>query len=424
MNQQTYTLVIPQPISLFQQAIQSARFGILLGAFLCTTLPLFGQITWQVNTGINNPIDTIKGEFYTFVDIDGDNDYDVVSGGLIPTPLGFENYYYENVGTASTPAFIERTKLFNVTNLLLPEFVDIDGDGDLDAFASMPDLLSGTETITFFKNIGTASQANLVPQAASDNPLQLLNGNQTDIAFAGISFADIDGDGDLDAFYNENTGSPNGVQALLFYRNIGTATAPIFQNDNAANPLPATLVGTSLGNFGAPQFQDVDGDGDLDAYFSQNAFYRNTGSPTSPMFATANGSTDPFANVPNSSTYDFPKWLDVDFDGDLDLFFTDADPNVGLTHYFLEQTTLTHLETFDNQSVALQLFPNPSKGRLWTQQPLSGTVSIYNLLGSTIKTFTITEVQEISLEGLDNGIYLLQLNTGNQTFSQKITIAQ
>ena len=70
------------------------------------------------------------------------------------------------------------------------------------------------------------------------------------------SFADLDGDGDLDAVVGEFDGH------LLYFENTGSATAPAFTaRTGAANP----FNGVDVGNFSTPSFADLDGDGDLDA---------------------------------------------------------------------------------------------------------------------------------------------------------------
>ena len=70
------------------------------------------------------------------------------------------------------------------------------------------------------------------------------------------SFADLDGDGDLDAVVGERYGT------LRYFKNTGSATAPDFaEQAGAANP----FNGVDVGDLAAPSFADLDGDGDLDA---------------------------------------------------------------------------------------------------------------------------------------------------------------
>jgi hypothetical protein len=70
------------------------------------------------------------------------------------------------------------------------------------------------------------------------------------------SFADLDGDGDLDAV----VGDINGI--LHYFENTGSAIAPAFTaRTGAANP----FNGVDVGGLSVPGFADLDGDGDLDA---------------------------------------------------------------------------------------------------------------------------------------------------------------
>ena len=124
-----------------------------------------------------------------------------------------------------------------------PEFVDIDADGDLDAFSG-----AGGD-IWFFKNTGTVR--NPLFAAALTNPFGLSNVGYS----ANPTLVDIDGDGDLDAFVGNNAGN------TLFFRNTGTASNPLF-GASQANPFGFSKVGSSAN----PTLVDIDDDGDLDAF--------------------------------------------------------------------------------------------------------------------------------------------------------------
>jgi len=75
------------------------------------------------------------------------------------------------------------------------------------------------------------------------------------------------------------------------------------------------------GYFSFPTFVDIDNDGDLDLfvgeYYGKIQFFENTGTSSSPAFT--NPQTNPFGITP---TYNFaaPAFVDIDNDGDLDLF--------------------------------------------------------------------------------------------------------
>ncbi|AFZ22821.1 putative calcium-binding protein [Cylindrospermum stagnale PCC 7417] len=239
----------------------------------------------------------------TFADIDGDGDLDAFVGNQQGNTL-----FYRNSGTATAPAFtLEATNPFGLTNVgsyATPTFADIDGDGDLDAFVGNVD-----GNTLFYRNSGTATAPAFTLEAT--NPFGLTN-----VVYVAVpTLADIDGDGDLDAFVG------NGYGNTVFYRNTGTSAAPSFTVE-ATNPFGLTDVGFSA----KPTFADIDADGDLDAFvgnFDGNTlFYRNTGSATVPTFTLE--ATNPFGltNVGNLAA---PTFADIDGDGDLDAFVGNLD---------------------------------------------------------------------------------------------------
>ena len=102
------------------------------------------------------------------------------------------------------------------------------------------------------------------------------------------NLADIDHDGDLDAFA---AGTGN---STLFYRNTGTASNPVFAAPQT-NPFGLTNAGEKNA------FVDIDNDGDLDVFagdFSGNTrFFKNTGTATNPAFAATVNNPFGLANV-------------------------------------------------------------------------------------------------------------------------------
>ena len=252
----------------------------------------------------------------TFADIDGDGDLDAFVGNDDGNTV-----FYRNIGTQTAPTFtFEAAQPFGLTNLVAsakPTFADIDADGDLDAFVG-----NNTGNTLFYRNIGTQTAPTFNFEAT--NPFGLTNVG----VFAAPTFADIDADGDLDAFVGNRDGN------TLFYRNTGTTAAPTFTFE-ATNPFGITNVGS----FAAPTLADIDGDGDLDAFVGNSdgntLFYRNSGTATAPTFTLE--ATNPFGltNVGGSAT---PTFADIDGDGDLDAFVGNNDGN---TVFFENQPVST-----------------------------------------------------------------------------------
>jgi hypothetical protein len=268
----------------------------------------------------------------TFVDIDGDGDFDALVGIETGNIL-----FYQNTGNASSPAFATASTnpfgLSDVGRSASPTFVDIDGDGDLDAFVG--EKYGNT---LFYQNTGTATSAAFA--TATINPFGL-----RDVGYyAKSTLVDIDGDGDLDAFTGNSDGN------TLFYQNTGSATSAAF---TAPTTNPFGL--NDAGRYAHPTFVDIDGDGDLDALVGNRdgntLFYQNTGSATSVAFAAA--TTNPFglSDVGLSAS---PTFVDIDGDGDLDAFVGEL---YGNTLFFVNNNPPTStddaLTTLEDTSVAL-----------------------------------------------------------------------
>ncbi|CCC97339.1 FG-GAP-like repeat-containing protein [Azospirillum baldaniorum] len=239
-----------------------------------------------------------------FVDIDGDGDLDALVGNFASKIV-----FYRNVGTATQPTFtLEGSNPFGLNTVgsggAQPAFADLDGDGDLDALVGT----AGGNTY-FYRNVGTATQPTFTLEGS--NPFGLSRAGFG----SSVELADIDGDGDLDALIGVDDGH------TVFYRNVGTATQPTFTLEGS-NPFGLGNVGFSA----TPKLLDIDGDGDLDALIGngdgQTFFYRNVGTAAAPTF-TLEG-TNPFGlgDVGDNAT---PIFVDIDGDGDLDALIGNTD---------------------------------------------------------------------------------------------------
>ena len=275
----------------------------------------------------------------TFSDLDNDGDYDLLSGCNDGDLI-----YYENTGSNTNANYSSyNINPFNLPSGVnwksAPAFSDLDNDGDLD-------LLVGYEAggFRYFENIGTNSTPNYSTPVI--NPYGL-----TTLTFAKPTFVDIDNDGDEDLF----SGALDGK--TYYYENIGTITTPNFA---PVQQLPFGIV--DVGMYSTPAFTDWDMDGDLDLAVNRNTgvayCFTNTGSNVSPAYTLAG--TDLFGIVNVGSSASSPTFVDVDNDGDEDLF-------VGYTNttiYFQEfgATSSTINESLCDGAT----YTSPSGNYTWT----------------------------------------------------------
>ncbi len=227
-------------------------------------LDMGGPSSEQNPFGLTDVGDSSKPDF---VDIDGDGDFDAFVGNS-----SGQTVFFENTGSPTAPAFaaasINPFGLSLVDGMARPTLVDIDFDGDLDAFIG-----NQAGLIIFFPNQGSPSAPAFGPPTQDPFGLMPVDSVSTP------AFADVDLDNDLDAYIG------NGPGDIIYFENIGTFASPSF-----AAPITNPFGLSRNGEVASPSFFDFDADGDLEPLIGTrggaNTQYDNVGGPCPPSFAT------------------------------------------------------------------------------------------------------------------------------------------
>lgn len=276
----------------------------------------------------------------------------LMNGGSSPSDNAFMTSQDNNFPSNTTPV--------DISNFPAAFYEDVDHDNikDLVVGTNVSGASENTESVLFYKNLGTDSNPNF---SFIEN--DFLQGGMIENGKGSMPvIVDVNNDGLEDLlvanFFNYNEGSANTTR-VQYYQNIGTAEEPVFQfvQDNWEN-----FQNIGLGLRILPTFGDLDNDGDKDMIVgTQNGelfFYDNSGGTGTMNFGSIpNQLQDINADDIVVSGSASPQLFDLNKDGLLDLIIGQRNgglifyENVGSVNNFSFQLVTENLGGVDLSSV-------------------------------------------------------------------------
>jgi len=366
-------------------------------------------------------IDVGTASMPVFYDIDGDGKQDLIVGnkGYYITQGGPSHYegalaYYKNTTSGACPEFTQMStdfasiQQYGLTNIY-PAFGDLDGDGD-------SDMMLGNENGTFHYFINNAGASNFPQYSLAPNGFNFQNldvgSNSTP------QLVDVDNDGLLDIVSGELFGK------ISYFRNTGTVTSPTFtlQNNNWGGVNVTNSANTFYG-YSVPHL------------FMDNGQWKMVvGSESGRLFLYDNisGNLNGTFNLVSNTAYGVneppraaPAMADLNNDGAAEIIVGEQAGGLAFYSSSLNGCPLSVADYTPHVSVSVSPNPVNNEANVQLINYTSGKVSaaLLDITGRRIFEKNISNNHfSFSASVLNNGMYLLVINTETGSFTKKIIV--
>jgi len=248
----------------------------------------------------------------SFADFNGDTYLDLVLTGYTSSGY-YRAYLYINnkngTFTKNDQSSDGTSAVFTGVRDSSCDVADVDGDGDLDVIVTGNMQSTPYYTAILYINDGAGSFT-VSPQSSTVSGTAVFTG----VYFGSSSFADVDGDGDMDLFINGYSAS-NGYNSHLY---INDGSGNFTKESQSSGESVSVFEGTY---YGQGVFADIDSDGDKDLIVTGYAYRGGSVASASLYRNDGRGRFSGIRAVRDSSQ----SYADVDGDGDLDLLVTGID---------------------------------------------------------------------------------------------------